>query len=118
MQRAAELGEYLMGRLRDLQSRYEIIGDVRGKGLYIGIEIVRDEISRERDNTMMHRIRWNAMEERLLLGGSGNVLKLFPALIITRAEIDEGVDKLERAITRALAGEPRRIDQFTITSVS
>ena len=118
VQRAAQTGDYLMGRLRDLQSRYEILGDVRGKGMYIGVEVVRDEISRERDATMMHRIRWNALEERLLVAGSSNVLKLFPALIITRAEIDEGVDKLERAIKRSLAGEPRGIDQFTITSVS
>jgi 4-aminobutyrate aminotransferase-like enzyme len=118
LDRAAELGDYLMGRLRNVQDRYEIIGDVRGKGMYIGVEVVRDGISRERDNTMMHRVRWNALEEGLLLAGSSNVLKMFPALVITRAEIDEGVDKLERAIKRSLAGEPRGIDQFTITSVT
>lgn len=117
-QRATELGDYLMGRLRDLQSRYELIGDVRGKGLYIGVEIVKDAISRERDNAMMHRIRWNALDEGLLIAGSGNVLKMFPALIITRQEVDGGIDKLDRAIRRARDGHPRGVNRFTITSVT
>jgi 4-aminobutyrate aminotransferase-like enzyme len=117
-QRAAERGEQLMSRLRDLQHRYEIIGDVRGRGLYIGVEIVKDAIGRQRDNTMMHRIRWNALEEGLLVAGSSNVLKMFPALTITPAEVDEGVDKLERAVKRALDGQPRGVDRFTTTSVA
>lgn len=91
---------------------------MRGKGLYIGVEIVKDSIGRERDNAMMHRIRWNALEERLLIAGSGNVLKMFPALIIERAEIDEGAEKLERAIKRAREGHPRGVDRFTTTSVT
>jgi 4-aminobutyrate aminotransferase-like enzyme len=116
--RAAERGEYLMSRLRDLQPRYELIGDVRGRGLYIGVEIVKDSIGRERDNAMMHRIRWNALEEGLLIAGSSNVLKMFPALTIEPAEIDEGVEKLERAIKRALDGHPRGVVRFTTTSVA
>ena len=105
-------------RLRDLQQRHELIGDVRGKGLYVGVEIVKDSIGRERDNAMMHRIRWNALEEGLLIAGSSNVLKMFPALIIEPAEIDEGVEKLERAIRRAMDGHPRGVDRFTTTSVT
>jgi 4-aminobutyrate aminotransferase-like enzyme len=66
----------------------------------------------------MHRIRWNALEEGLLLAGSSNVLKIFPALIITPAEIDEGVEKLDRAIRRAREGEPRGVERFTTTSVT
>ena len=114
----AGLGELLMSRLRDLQQRHELIGDVRGKGLYVGVEIVKDSIGRERDNAMMHRIRWNALEEGLLIAGSSNVLKMFPALIIEPAEIDEGVEKLERAIRRAMDGHPRGVDRFTTTSVT
>jgi len=94
-----------------------MVGDVRGKGLYIGVEIVKDAIGRERDYPAMHRIRWNALEEGLLVAGSSNVLKMFPALTITTAEIDEGVDKLERAIKRAVDGYPRGVVQFTTTSV-
>jgi hypothetical protein len=43
---------------------------------------------------------------------------MFPALTITPAEIDEGVDKLERAVKRALDGQPRGVDRFTTTSVA
>ena len=117
-QRAAARGELLMSRLRDLQQRHELIGDVRGKGLYVGVEVVKDAIGRERDNEMMHRIRWNALEEGLLIAGSSNVLKMFPALIIEPAEIEEGVAKLERAIKRARDGHPRGVDRFTTTSVT
>jgi len=79
---------------------------------------VKDAIGRERDNTMMHRIRWNALEEGVLVAGSSNVLKMCPALTITPAEIDEGVAKLERAIKRALDGQPRGVTRFTTTSVT
>ena len=115
---AATRGAHLMSRLRDLQQRYEIIGDVRGKGLYVGVEIVKDAIGRERDNAMMHRIRWNALEEGLLLAGSSNVLKMFPALIIEPEEIEQAVDKIERAVKRALDGHPRDVARFTTTSVA
>jgi 4-aminobutyrate aminotransferase-like enzyme len=117
-ERAHAMGQYLMERLRELADRHEVVGDVRGKGLYIGVEIVSDAIRRERDAAGMHRIRWNALEQGLLIAGSGNVLKMFPALIITREEIDEGVDKLDRAIRRALEGHPRGVERFTTTSVT
>src|SRR5262249_21452443 len=116
--RARTMGHYLMERLRLLADRYEILGDVRGKGLYIGVEVVKDAIGRERDGALMHRIRWNALEHGLLLAGSGNVLKMFPALIITREEIDEGIQRLERAVRRALDGYPRGVERFTTTSVT
>jgi len=117
-ERAQAIGQYLMDRLRDLADRHEVVGEVRGKGLYIGIEIVTDAIRRERDGACMHRVRWNALEEGLLLAGSSNVLKMFPALVITREEIDEGVDKLDRAIRRAIDGHPRGVTRFTTTSVA
>jgi 4-aminobutyrate aminotransferase-like enzyme len=112
------MGQYFLDRLRALQDRYEIIGDVRGKGLYVGVEIVKDAIRRERDGEMMHRIRWNALDEGLLIAGSGNVLKMFPALIITEAEVDEGVDKLARAVRKALDGHPVGVTRFTTSSVN
>jgi 4-aminobutyrate aminotransferase-like enzyme len=116
--RAARMGQYFLDRLRALQDRHEIIGDVRGKGLYVGVEIVKDAIRRERDGEMMHRIRWNALDEGLVVAGSGNVLKMFPALIITEAEVDEGVDKLARAVTKALDGHPVGVTRFTTSSVN
>jgi 2,2-dialkylglycine decarboxylase (pyruvate) len=116
--RAARLGEHFMKGLLALKERYEVVGDVRGKGMYVGVEIVKDKAGKAPDPEAMHRIRWNAMEERLLIAGSGTVLKLFPALVITEAEIDEGVGRLEQAIRRAMAGEPRGVRDFTNTSVN
>ena len=111
--RAVKCGDVLMLRLNELKARYEVIGDVRGKGLFIGIEVVKDRETKEKDDLLMHRIRWNAQDEGLLIAGHENVLKMHPALIVTPAEIDEATEKLERAIQRALNGEPRDVDVFT-----
>lgn len=111
--RAAKLGDYLMQQLRRQQEHFEIIGDVRGLGLLVGIEIVKDRKTKQPDGQMMHRIRWNALEEGLLVAGGTNVLKMLPALIVSPAEIDEAIEKLGRAIRRALEGEPKGVTEFT-----
>lgn len=115
-QRAVQLGDHLMKRLNELKERYEVVGDVRGRGMYVGVEIVSDKHAKAKNGTLMQRIRYNAIENGLLVGGSGNVLKIFPALIITEAELDEGVAILERAIRLALDGHPRGVDRFSESS--
>ena len=111
--RAAMLGTHLLRRLNELKDRHEVIGDVRGRGLYAGLEIVTDRTSKKKDGPLMQRIRYNAVKNGLVIGGSGNVLKMFPALIITEQELDEGVETLDRAIRLALDGHPRDIDRFS-----
>ena len=111
--RAAVMGERLLAGLREIQSRYELIGDVRGRGLYVGVEVVKDRVTKEPDNAAAHRVRWNAMEEGLLVTASDNVVKMFPALVISEAEIEEGLAKLERAVRRAQEGHPRDVTVFT-----
>jgi len=111
--RAARLGEHFMKRLNELKDRYEVVGDVRGRGMYAGVEIVTDKTTKQKNNKLMQRIRYNAIENGLLIGGSGNVLKIFPALIITEAELDEGVAIIERAIRLAMDGHPRGVERFT-----
>jgi 4-aminobutyrate aminotransferase len=81
--------------------------------MYVGVEIVTDKKTRAKNNALMQRIRYNAIDNGLLLGGSGNVLKIFPALVITEAELDEGVDILDRAIRLALDGHPRGVERFS-----
>jgi 2,2-dialkylglycine decarboxylase (pyruvate) len=112
-QRAARLGLHFMARLNELKERHDVVGDVRGRGMYVGIEIVTDKVTKAKNNALMQRIRYNAIENGLLIGGSGNVLKIFPALIITEAELDEGVAILDRAIRLALDGHPVGIDRFS-----
>jgi len=112
-QRAARLGKHFMGKLNELKDRHDVVGDVRGRGMYVGVEIVTDKQTRAKNNALMQRIRYNAIENGLLVGGSGNVLKIFPALVITEAELDEGVSILEKAIRLALEGHPRGVERFS-----
>jgi 2,2-dialkylglycine decarboxylase (pyruvate) len=111
--RAAHLGEYFLKRLNELRDKHDVVGDVRGRGLYVGVEIVTDKATKGKNNALMQRIRYNAIENGLLIGGSGNVLKIFPALVIKEAELDEGVAILDKAICLALDGHPRGIERFS-----
>jgi 2,2-dialkylglycine decarboxylase (pyruvate) len=111
--RAARLGEHFMQRLNELKDRYDVVGDVRGRGMYVGVEIVTDKETRQKNGPLMQRIRYNSVANGLIIGGSGNVLKIFPALIITEQELDEGVAIMDRAIRLALDGHPRGVERFS-----
>ena len=111
--RAAKLGEHFMKRLNELKERHDVVGDVRGRGMYVGVEIVTDKKTNQKNGPLMQRIRYNAVANGLLIGGSGNVLKIFPALIITEQELDEGVAIIDRAIRLALDGHPRGVERFS-----
>jgi len=80
------MGTYLTERLWDLQSRYDFIKEVRGRGLLIGMELTREG----------GPIVTAAMERGLLINCTvGNVLRFVPPLIVTKAEIDEAMDILD-----------------------
>jgi 4-aminobutyrate aminotransferase len=99
LRNAQEQGAYLMDRLRALQRRCRLIGDVRGRGLMIGIELVRDRATKERANTERDRVVQAAFRRGLLLLPSGpNTIRLSPPLTISRAEIDEGLAILEEVL--------------------
>ncbi|MCB1496255.1 MAG: aspartate aminotransferase family protein [Bauldia sp.] len=103
---AREIGAHFMDRLLDMKDRFPIIGDVRGLGLMIGIELVLDRDTREPADELTGLAWKHAVEvERLLIGKTGpvfgdygNVLKLKPAVNTTRAEADEMLDRFERVI--------------------
>jgi 4-aminobutyrate aminotransferase len=99
---AAEVGEYTLDALEELKLRRTSIGDVRGMGLMIGIEFVKDRESREPDVELRDQIIHLAFERGLLLLGCGkSSLRIAPALSITKGEIDEGLKILDEAITFA-----------------
>ena len=101
---AAEKGEYLMKRLNELKSRFPIMGDVRGKGLMIGIELVEDKVRKTPAKSKTERIRDLAREKGLLIGSGGSegcVLRIQPPLVISRAQIDEALNVLEACIKEA-----------------
>jgi 4-aminobutyrate aminotransferase len=100
---SARMGAYLMDRLRDWPARFPIVGDVRGLGLMIGIELVRDRQTRERAPAARNRVLELAFERGLLVLGAGeNSIRLCPPLVITRDQAGFAVDVLEECLKIAI----------------
>ena len=100
---AARIGGYIMDRLRDWPARFPIVGDVRGLGLMIGIELVRDQKTRERAPVARNRVLELAFERGLLVLGAGeNSIRLCPPLVITRDQAAFAVDVLEECLKIAI----------------
>lgn len=96
---ATHMGEYIMARLRAMMERHPIIGDVRGRGLMIGVEIVKDRATKERAHELRNRIVQRAFELQLLLLGAGpNTIRIVPPLNVTQEIADEGLAILEQVI--------------------
>ena len=99
---AARMGAYLMGRLREWPQRYSVVGDVRGLGLMIGIELVRDQETRERAPELRSRVLERAFERGLLVLGAGeNTIRLSPPLVVSRDQCDFALETLEACIREA-----------------
>ncbi len=101
---AAQVGEYFLTRLHSLQQRFECIGDVRGKGLMIGMELVTDRTTRAPAKALCAAVLTRAFHNGLLLLSCGmSTVRFIPPLMINRAHVDEAVGLLETALTEALA---------------
>ncbi len=102
---AAVVGEHLMNGLRALQATHPIIGDVRGKGLMIGIELVRDRVTKERAVEERNALV-QAMFRRgvLVLGAGKNALRLAPPLVFTRAQADSVLAVFDASLTEVTRG--------------
>ena len=97
------LGEYTIERLRDLAEKYEIIGEVRGKGLMIGVELVKDRAKKTPDPESANKIRDEMREKGVLIGVGGTkkcTLRLQPCLTITREQMDKPLETLEEALKK------------------
>jgi 4-aminobutyrate aminotransferase len=102
VENAAEVGAYFMERLCEIQSKYPIIGDVRGRGLMIATEFTRDN---KADTDTAKAVAKACIEARLLLltcGPEGNVIRWIPPLIVSKEQIDSAlsifVDALEKVL--------------------
>ena len=96
VENAKEMGEYLMPKLEELMTKYRFIGDVRGKGLMIGIEIVEDKKTKEKDKKKRDRIIMECFRRGLLILGCGdNVVRFMPPLIVEKKHIDKAVEIFE-----------------------
>jgi 2,2-dialkylglycine decarboxylase (pyruvate) len=100
VERARALGATARERLEALADKYEVVGDVRGPGLFIGVDLVTDRESR-RPATDVCLDAWEFALDRGLLtwfGGSGNVLKFKPPLVTSDAELDEMLSRVEDVV--------------------
>ena len=100
MENAARMGEHFMSRLRELQSRHSVIGEVRGKGLMIGMELVSDPVTRKPARELCDRVINRAYENGLLLLSCGqSTVRFMPPLVVSAAEIDEAVAILDATLS-------------------
>ena len=102
-ERARELGTYMKGILLDLQQRHECIGDVRGRGLLLGVELVEDRHGKKPAHDLGHRVGRRCIELGASLNiarqASAHIFRIAPPLTVTRAQIDTAMDILDRALT-------------------
>jgi 4-aminobutyrate aminotransferase len=96
------MGEYIFARTTDWTDKFKIVGDVRGKGLMVGVEIVRDQRTKERAGDLRNAIVDSAFHKGLLILGAGeNSLRLSPPLLIDEEQADFAVQTLEECIREA-----------------
>jgi len=99
MQNAAEVGEYALDALEEIKVRHPSVGDVRGLGLMIGVEFVKDQESKAPAVDLRDQVIDLAFERGLLTLGCGkSTIRISPALNISRTEMDEGLRILDEAI--------------------
>ncbi|MER9405168.1 aminotransferase class III-fold pyridoxal phosphate-dependent enzyme [Mesorhizobium caraganae] len=99
VRRSAETGEYLRHELRRLAERYEIIGDIRGRGMMTGVELVTDRLTKEPAIQQTGRLVEDMLARNILVGkGTPNTLKLRPPLIWSGNEVDIFVSAFEGSL--------------------
>jgi 4-aminobutyrate aminotransferase len=100
---AARVGEHFMGRLRELQRDYPCIGEIRGRGLMIGMELIEPDADRTPARALIDRLVTRGFHNGLLLLSCGvSTLRFMPPLCVTTGEVDEAVALLRVALDEAL----------------
>ncbi|MEZ5320151.1 MAG: acetyl ornithine aminotransferase family protein [Vicinamibacterales bacterium] len=104
---AEVVGAHLLEGLRALADRHPLIGDVRGKGLMIGVELVRDRVTKERATTERDRVIQEMFTRGVLALGAGrNAVRFAPPLVLTTGQADEVIQVFDEALAAVAA--PRR----------
>jgi 4-aminobutyrate aminotransferase len=102
MENARRMGDYLFGRMADWAKEFKVVGEVRGRGLMIGIEIVRDQRTKEKAADLRNAIVDLAFHKGLLVLGAGeNSIRLSPPLLIDEEQADFAVRTLEECFREA-----------------
>ncbi len=108
LENVTHMGEYLLGRLHELKDKYDVIGDVRGKGLFCGLELVKDRTTKEPvDESLPIAIAAECMKQGVIIGRTNrsfeqlnNTLCLSPALIATPEDLDQIVNAMDNAFAK------------------
>ncbi len=100
MRNAETVGAHMMNGLKALMDKHPIIGDVRGRGLMIGVEFVRDRQTKERATTERNALVHECFKRGLLVLGAGrNAIRLSPPLVLTKQQADTAVEILDQALS-------------------
>jgi 4-aminobutyrate aminotransferase len=100
LQNATEVGAHLCAAVKALMDKHALIGDVRGRGLMIGVELVRDRKTKERATTERDRVVRECFNRGLLVLGAGqNAIRLSPPLVLTQDQADTAVHILDQALS-------------------
>jgi 2,2-dialkylglycine decarboxylase (pyruvate) len=107
VERSRSRGEYMLVRLRELQATHEQIGEVRGRGLLVGIELVEDRDTREPANALGVAMTNGCYERGLSMnitrtGGNQNCLRIAPPLVVTEQEIDLAIEIMDASLRAAI----------------
>ena len=96
---ATEVGNHMLKRMADWPRKHRLVGDVRGRGLMVGVEIVKDQATKEHGNVERDRIVELAFERGILFLGCGpSTVRISPPLVVSREEADTAIDALEECI--------------------
>lgn len=99
MENAATVGAHLLEGARALMEKHPLVGDVRGRGLMVGVELVRDRQTKERATTERDALVRECFQRGLLVLGAGrNAIRLSPALVLTRQQADTALEILDQAL--------------------
>ena len=104
-QNAKTVGDYYIQKLNELQIHHESIGDVRGSGLFIGFEFVKDRLSLEPDTELAQKVKNELRNRNILVSTDGpfdNVIKSKPPLCFTKENVDEVIDALDSILSQSL----------------
>jgi 4-aminobutyrate aminotransferase len=100
VERAAKVGKYMLNKLKDITSGMKHVGDVRGRGLMIGIELEEGDGSPSKE--IAERVVKKCLEHKLIVltcGSSGHIIRLMPPLNVTDAEVDSALDILQKSMS-------------------
>jgi len=105
LEHTVSMGKYAMDRFRKMQEKYDFIGDVRGIGLSVGVDLVKDRNTKERNSDATAKICYRTWEKGVLLSFfSGSVLRIQPPLVISKDELKTAIDAIEESMEEYVKG--------------